>query len=340
MDPSQITEALGHGLENAARYSPSGSEIAVSAARLRTARVPARRRPRTGDSRRPRSGPGVRAFRAAAGAPAVPGTGLGLSIARSLVEMNGGRLTLGRLPDRGNALRDRASGRGRMSRVLVGDDEAAIRKVVRDALTKAGHDVETAVDGEEAQALLASGEFDLVITDLNMPRMNGLELVRRIRAVSGPDPRPDRPPGGARKSPAPRRRSRRLRHETLRHRRAPGAGPGAAAADGGPAGRGPALAVGGHRGRSRRPHGSASRPARAPDADRVLAVERLPVEAGSRLDPQAAALTAVWGSVSGISNDTLRVHMGSLRRKLEYDPNRPRWIRTEPWVGYRLSPEE
>jgi len=32
--------------------------------------------------------------------------------------------------------------------------------------------------------------------------------------------------------------------------------------------------------------------------------------------------------------------MGSLRRKLEDDPNRPRWIRTEPWVGYRLSPEE
>ena len=43
-----------------------------------------------------------------------------------------------------------------MSRVLIVDDEAAIRKVVRDALAKAGHDVETAVDGEEAQAQLIS----------------------------------------------------------------------------------------------------------------------------------------------------------------------------------------
>jgi len=50
-------------------------------------------------------------------------------------------------------------------------------------------------------------------------------------------------------------------------------------------------------------------------------------------------LAAVWGSTAGVSTDTLRVHMGSLRRKLEPDPDRPRFIRTEPWVGYRFSPE-
>jgi two-component system KDP operon response regulator KdpE len=50
-------------------------------------------------------------------------------------------------------------------------------------------------------------------------------------------------------------------------------------------------------------------------------------------------LAAVWGTTAGVTNDTLRVHMGSLRRKLEDDPNRPRFIRTEPWVGYRFSPE-
>jgi two-component system KDP operon response regulator KdpE len=50
-------------------------------------------------------------------------------------------------------------------------------------------------------------------------------------------------------------------------------------------------------------------------------------------------LAAVWGSVSGVSNETLRVHMGSLRRKLEADPHRPHFILTEPWVGYRFSPE-
>ncbi len=50
-------------------------------------------------------------------------------------------------------------------------------------------------------------------------------------------------------------------------------------------------------------------------------------------------MAAVWGTTAGVTNDTLRVHMGGLRRKLEDDPNRPRWFQTEPWVGYRFSPE-
>jgi len=48
---------------------------------------------------------------------------------------------------------------------------------------------------------------------------------------------------------------------------------------------------------------------------------------------------AVWGGGTGVSNDTVRVHMGSLRRKLESDPNRPRLFVTEPWVGYRFAGE-
>ena len=50
-------------------------------------------------------------------------------------------------------------------------------------------------------------------------------------------------------------------------------------------------------------------------------------------------MAEVWGTTAGVTTDTLRVHMGGLRRKLEDDPNRPRWFRTEPWVGYRFSPE-
>jgi two-component system sensor histidine kinase KdpD len=93
VDPSQITEALGHGLENAARYSPAGSEIRVSAegvdgrAFLRVADrgsgIPAADRERV-----------MERFVRLPSASTVPGTGLGLSIARSLVEMNGGRLRL------------------------------------------------------------------------------------------------------------------------------------------------------------------------------------------------------------------------------------------------------
>jgi two-component system KDP operon response regulator KdpE len=50
-------------------------------------------------------------------------------------------------------------------------------------------------------------------------------------------------------------------------------------------------------------------------------------------------MAEVWGTTAGVTNDTLRVHMGGLRRKLEDDPNRPRWFQTEPWVGYRFSPD-
>jgi DNA-binding response OmpR family regulator len=50
-------------------------------------------------------------------------------------------------------------------------------------------------------------------------------------------------------------------------------------------------------------------------------------------------MAAVWGTTAGVTTDTLRVHMGGLRRKLEDDPQQPRWFRTEPWVGYRFTPE-
>jgi two-component system sensor histidine kinase KdpD len=94
VDPGQITEALGHGLENAARYSPPGSEIAVSAAARNGAvllRV-ADRGPGIPASERARV---LERFVRLPSASKVPGTGLGLSIARSLVELNGGRIRLG-----------------------------------------------------------------------------------------------------------------------------------------------------------------------------------------------------------------------------------------------------
>lgn len=71
-----------------------------------------------------------------------------------------------------------------MSRILAVDDEAAIRKVVRDALENAGNEIETAVDGAQAIALFDGGDFDLVVTNLHMPGLDGRELVRPIRAKS------------------------------------------------------------------------------------------------------------------------------------------------------------
>src|SRR4030095_15919330 len=102
VDPGQITEALGHGLENAARYSPAGSEIAVSATGSNGTvllRV-ADRGPGIPPSERQRV---LERFVRLPSAALVPGTGLGLSIAKSLVEINGGRLTLGESPPGGVA---------------------------------------------------------------------------------------------------------------------------------------------------------------------------------------------------------------------------------------------
>jgi two-component system KDP operon response regulator KdpE len=51
-----------------------------------------------------------------------------------------------------------------------------------------------------------------------------------------------------------------------------------------------------------------------------------------------AILSAVWGSNSAEQSEYLRVFVGNLRKKLEVDPRRPRYIKTEPWIGYRFDP--
>src|SRR5437764_15161969 len=70
------------------------------------------------------------------------------------------------------------------SRVLVVDDEPQITRVLRTVLTSQGYQVQTAAEGESALASFAEWRPELVITDLYMPHMDGLELCRRIRAVS------------------------------------------------------------------------------------------------------------------------------------------------------------
>jgi len=75
----------------------------------------------------------------------------------------------------------------RLANLLLVDDDAHIREVMRFALEKAGHQVTEAADGAAAFALFQQHAFDLVVLDIVMPELDGLELCRRIRA-QGPLP--------------------------------------------------------------------------------------------------------------------------------------------------------
>lgn len=68
-----------------------------------------------------------------------------------------------------------------MSSILTVDDSASIRQAVKIALTSAGHTVSEAVDGADGLAKASGSSFDLVITDLNMPKMDGLSMIRELR---------------------------------------------------------------------------------------------------------------------------------------------------------------
>src|ERR671922_730999 len=70
------------------------------------------------------------------------------------------------------------------AKVLVVDDEPQITRVLRTVLSSQGYQVRTAAEGEAALSNLAEWHPELVITDLFMPHMNGIELCRRIRAFS------------------------------------------------------------------------------------------------------------------------------------------------------------
>lgn len=71
-----------------------------------------------------------------------------------------------------------------MANILIVDDSASMRNMVSATLKSAGHVVKDAPDGQAALSIAQGGKFDVVITDLNMPLMDGISLIRNLRTLA------------------------------------------------------------------------------------------------------------------------------------------------------------
>lgn len=72
-----------------------------------------------------------------------------------------------------------------MAHILAVDDSKSLRQMVTFTLKGAGHQVEEAEDGVEALEMASRATYDLVLTDVNMPRMDGLQLIQKLRQLPG-----------------------------------------------------------------------------------------------------------------------------------------------------------
>lgn len=225
------------------------------------------------------------------------------------------------------------------SRVLVVDDEPQITRVLRTVLTSQGFSVRSAAEGETALADFKEWAPELVITDLCMPHMDGVELCRRIRetsnvpiivlSVKGEEPtKVEALDSGADDYVTkPFGIDELMARVRAALRRNAGAEPSEESS----------FEAGDFRVDmdSRRVHTGGREVRLTPkEFDLFVYMARHP----NRVITHAALLEAVWGQASQEQPEYLRVFMGQLRKKLEPEPSNPRYLVTEPWVGYRFNP--
>jgi two-component system KDP operon response regulator KdpE len=223
------------------------------------------------------------------------------------------------------------------SRVLVVDDEPQITRVLRTVLTSQGYQVRTAGEGESALSDFAEWRPELVITDLYMPHMDGVELCRRIRAVSSVPiivlsvKGEERTKVEALDSGADDYVTKPFGIDELLARvraalRRSGADHDVASFEAGDF----RVDLEG-----RRVHIGGNEIRLTPkEFDLFVYMARHP----NRVITHRTLLEAVWGEASQEQPEYLRVFMGQLRKKLEPDPSNPKYLVTEPWVGYRFNP--
>jgi two-component system KDP operon response regulator KdpE len=219
-------------------------------------------------------------------------------------------------------------------KVLVVDDDATLRRTLEIGLRAADHEVLIAADGRSAVQAVGEDKPDVVVLDLGLPDLSGVEILRRIRAGStipvvvlsaraessekvqaldlGADDYVTKPFGMEELLARIRAAARRAGSDV------------------------PVLATGDL---------VIDLPARR--VTKAGAVVRLtPTEWGllemlvrvpGRLVSHRDLLHEVWGPSYGKETNYLRVYVGGLRKKLEDDPSRPRHLITEPGIGYRFE---
>jgi len=223
-----------------------------------------------------------------------------------------------------------------VARILVVDDDPQIRRVLRTALVAQGYEAVDARNGEEAIERLREEKPDLVILDMNMPRMNGLETCRIVRTTSdvpiimltvrdteadkiealdaGADDYVTKPfssPELLARIRAALRRSPELSNEmqvirfddveiNFNLRR---------------------VFVGKREARLT--------PKEFDLLQYMLTHPNVPI-------PHTKLLQSVWGADYGEEVEYLRVFINQLRKKIEKNPSNPKYLLTEPWVGYRF----